>query len=205
MGGDQWLCAEFFTWSSALLLRILFKKPAISSFVVVTRALFLHSISLVLAAVAYRISPLHPLYRFSGPFRNRITSLELARIVASGRRYRILAEMHHKYGIFVRVGTYLIAYQCWIPEHLRDIGPNTLSVNDNTAVSPIYSSTSAWDRSPAYSLGKTEGTSLFLLQDRELHNFRRRHYWAPFFTAEKYVPVNLLDTQAEIGRFVYFY
>jgi len=123
-----------------------------------------HVVFLTLSAVLYRLSPFHPLAKFPGPILGRITSLYLVYIVATGKRHLKFIELHKKYGTFVRTG------------------PNTISINLNEAVGTIYSSASAWNKSPAYSLGLLPGRGLFFIQDRETHNQRKRHYWTPALT-----------------------
>ncbi|OCH88354.1 cytochrome P450 [Obba rivulosa] len=118
--------------------------------------------TVALATVLYRISPLHPLARFPGPFMWKVTSLKLAQMVWSGKRHIVIIDMHKKYGTVVRTG------------------PNTLSFNSHAAVSPIYSSAVAFNKSNAYIPGKMHGTGLFFIQDRDEHSVRRRH-WAPAF------------------------
>lgn len=59
-------------------------------------------------------------------------------------------------------------------------GPNTLSFNSHAAVSPIYSSAQALNKSNAYIPGHMHGSGLFFIQDRDEHSVRRRH-WAPAF------------------------
>ena len=67
--------------------------------------LSVHLICVVAIIVLYRVSPLHPLYSFPGPLLNKITSLAHLQMVASGKRHFIIAELHEKYGTFVRIGT----------------------------------------------------------------------------------------------------
>lgn len=57
-----------------------------------------------LETVAYRLSPLHPLATFPGPLVNKITSIRMAVAAASGKRHVYVADLHKKYGVFVRVG-----------------------------------------------------------------------------------------------------
>lgn len=104
---------------------------------------------------------------------NKITSLALARVVWSGKRYLVVKDIHAKYGRFVRTG------------------PNTLSINSATAVSALYGSSNAFNKSDAYTPGNMHGVSLFFIRDRETHTIRRKR-WAPAFTpsaVESYAPV----------------
>lgn len=94
---------------------------------------------------------------------NKVTSLKLAALVYSGKRYLVIKDLHRKYGKFVRTG------------------PNTLSINSIKAVAPLYSSSTSFNKSKAYIPGGVQGHGLFFIQDREEHNVRKKH-WAPAFT-----------------------
>ncbi|ETW79556.1 cytochrome P450 monooxygenase 23 [Heterobasidion irregulare TC 32-1] len=127
------------------------------------KTIFLHDSATTLTTIAYRVSPIHPLYRFPGPLIHKITSLQTAYIVYSGRRHLIVAGLHARYGKYVR------------------IGPNTLSINSHVAVSPIYASTVPMDKSRAYQFGDAKGKGLFFMRKVEEHNGRRRQ-WAGAFS-----------------------
>ncbi|KAH8093149.1 cytochrome P450 [Cristinia sonorae] len=120
-------------------------------------------LSLALATVAWRVSPFHPLAKFPGPLLNKMTSLKLAHMVWSGKRHLVIYGLHQKYGKVVRTG------------------PNTISFNSYAAITPIYGSSNAFSKSPAYKPGKIHGAGLFFIQPRDEHNVRRKH-WAPAFT-----------------------
>ncbi|KAH7913697.1 cytochrome P450 [Hygrophoropsis aurantiaca] len=124
-----------------------------------------HLLTIAFATVAYRLSPLHPLYCFPGPIIHRITSLALLYVVYTGKRHLIIDGLHKKYGKFVRTG------------------PNTLSINSHNAVSPIYASSQAWDKSDAYNPARTQGQGLFFIRDKIQHDARRR-FWAKAFTPQ---------------------
>lgn len=62
--------------------------------------------TMIVIAVTYRLSPLHPLWRFPGPFLNQITSLKAMHMVSTGHRYTIIKGLHEKYGKFVRTGVF---------------------------------------------------------------------------------------------------
>lgn len=94
---------------------------------------------------------------------NKVTSLTLAHMVWSGKRYLVIKGFHEKYGKFVRTG------------------PNTLSINSAKAVTALYSSSNAFNKSKAYIPGKVHGEGLFFIQDRDVHSVRRK-IWAPGFT-----------------------
>lgn len=150
----------------------------------------IHLLTIGVLTMVYRISPFHPLYRIPGPLLHRITSLNMVLMVSSGHRYNRMRALHQNYGKFVRTGKFhglranesdLIVYS----------GPNTVSIYSSQPISMIYSTASAWNKSTAYNLSGP-GYGLFFIQDRETHNVRRRHFWAPAFTAEayKYFPLH---------------
>ncbi|KDR69574.1 hypothetical protein GALMADRAFT_145320 [Galerina marginata CBS 339.88] len=137
-------------------------------------AVVYHISTIVLTTVSYRLSPFHPLWSFPGPLINKATSFVIMYIVWSGKRHLYIDALHKKYGKFVRTG------------------PNTLTIDSHEAISPIYASAGALDKSDAYKIpGKEEGSGLFFIQSKEEHNVRRR-LWAPAFTPqslERYKPV----------------
>ncbi|KAI0319094.1 cytochrome P450 [Amylostereum chailletii] len=121
--------------------------------------------ALALVTIAYRLSPFHPLAKFPGPLINKITSLRIAYIVYTGHRHTYIADLHQKYGKFVRTGT------------------KTLSINSHAAVAPIYANANAFDKSDTYELpGRSTGNSIFFMTGRVDHGIRRKH-WAGGFTS----------------------
>jgi hypothetical protein len=165
MRGDIWLVLEILGGIGLFLTeRHTYGCSTLSALSSVARIISCHITALITSAVLYRLSPWHPLAKFPGPLINRITSLGLVQIVASGKRYDIINGLHKQYGVAVRTG------------------PNTISLNSHDAILPIYASASAWDKSDAYQLGLIPGTGLFFIRDRKSHDYRRRHYWTPSLT-----------------------
>ncbi|KAK0462517.1 cytochrome P450 [Desarmillaria tabescens] len=121
--------------------------------------------TMIVLAVAYRLSPLHPLWRFPGPFLNKITSFKAMHMVSTGHRYLIIKDLHKKYGKFVRTG------------------PNTLSIASVEAVHPIYTTAQSMDKSMAYRPGRAPVGGLFFTPERDLHNIRRKA-WAGAFSSK---------------------
>ncbi|KAJ6497914.1 cytochrome P450 [Mycena vulgaris] len=121
------------------------------------------SLTPLAVAVAYRLSPLHPLAEFPGPLINRITSFRLAYIVYTGKRHLEIAKLHDQYGVFVRTG------------------PNTLSINSHEAFKPIYSGSNAMEKSSSYRMGRLHDGGLFFIRRKNVHDERRR-IWAPAFS-----------------------
>jgi len=161
MRGDAWLALEILGAIGLFLTeRHTYRSSMLSALSSMAKTVSYHIAGLVVSAVLYRLSPLHPLAKFPGPLINRITSLRLVQIVATGKRYEIINDLHKQYGVAVRTG------------------PNTISLNSHDAILPIYASASAWDKSDAYQLGLVPGTGLFFIRDRKTHDHRRKHYWS---------------------------
>ena len=59
---------------------------------------------LSVSILAYRLSPLHPLYAFPGPRLARVSKLYGVWASATGKQHRILKRLHDKYGPVVRTG-----------------------------------------------------------------------------------------------------
>ncbi|KAI0356915.1 cytochrome P450 [Trametes cingulata] len=105
--------------------------------------------------IAYRLSPLHPLYKFPGPLLNHVTELPLAYTAARLRRHVYLCELHEKYGPIVR------------------IAPHAISINTKAAAYTIYKSAQCFNKTDAYDL-HLKGEGLFFVKDRDRHAIRRR-------------------------------
>ncbi|KAJ7814739.1 cytochrome P450 [Mycena olivaceomarginata] len=110
--------------------------------------------------VAYRLSPFHPLAKIPGPLLPKATSLWFAYVVYTGKRHVKLAQLHDKYGVFVRTG------------------PNTLSINSHKAVQTIYTT---MDKSNAYRPGRFFDGGLFFIRDKHIHA-QQRKIWANAFS-----------------------
>ena len=59
---------------------------------------------LLLSIITYRVSPLHPLYRYPGPVLAKLSSFYGAYIAATGKQHVHFKVMHEKYGPIVRLG-----------------------------------------------------------------------------------------------------
>ncbi|KAF8529305.1 cytochrome P450 [Hysterangium stoloniferum] len=114
--------------------------------------------------VLYRLSPIHPLAKYPGPFWWRLTSLRLSYISYHGRRHHILDRLHKMYGPFVR------------------IGPNVLSV-DSPSGHLIYGAGHSMEKSDAYAVpGHLNAVALFFKpKSKEIHSNRKR-MWATAFS-----------------------
>jgi hypothetical protein len=65
---------------------------------------FLASISL------YRLSPLHPLAKYPGPIRCKLTKFWMAWISFRGRAHIYYKKLHDNYGPIVRIGESLFDF-----------------------------------------------------------------------------------------------
>ena len=80
------------------------QDPSASLFGTTASLLKLHLATLSLSVATYRISPLHPLARYPGPYHRRISHLVSAFISIPGNRSRHFAALHKTYGDVVRSG-----------------------------------------------------------------------------------------------------
>ncbi|KAJ6512373.1 cytochrome P450, partial [Mycena vulgaris] len=115
--------------------------------------------------VLYRLSPLHPLYRFPGPILHKISELPMIYYAVRGTRHTEIKRLHDQYGRVVQTG------------------PNTLSFSDPSAISEIYGSSSALDKTTAYDLHSMGGDGLFFIKDQPTHS-RRRKIWNRAFSKD---------------------
>ncbi|KIK60067.1 hypothetical protein GYMLUDRAFT_618578 [Collybiopsis luxurians FD-317 M1] len=127
-----------------------------STAVTVSLDILFHLSTIVLLTVLYRVSPFHPLWKFPGPFINKVTHLKLFQVVCSGKRHDYINRMHEQYGVFVRTG------------------PNTLSINTHSAIKPLYAASNAMEKSLAYRIGRQHSDGLFFQTGLQEHNERRR-------------------------------
>ncbi len=67
------------------------------------------------------------------------------------------------------------------PELFLVSAPDTLSINSDAAIAPIYGSSQAFSKSSAYDPAGLKGDGLFFIRPRDVHNVRRKR-WAQAFT-----------------------
>lgn len=107
MRGDTWLATELAIGIiSFLCCAFALDQTFLASLALAPRLVQWHLIGLVVTALAYRLSPLHPLYKYPGPRVAKCTSLYMTHVVWSGNRYKVYLELHRRYGDFVRIGEY---------------------------------------------------------------------------------------------------
>ncbi|KAI0706673.1 high nitrogen upregulated cytochrome P450 monooxygenase 2 [Earliella scabrosa] len=122
--------------------------------------LFAHAGTVLMSAMAYRLSPLHPLAHYPGPVQYRISKLVFGLEATRGYSHYRLKDLHARYGDVVR------------------IGPNELSINDVDAIGPVLGSTGL-PKSTAYmggtlGRGRDDIDGLLIGVDEHL---RRRRAW----------------------------
>lgn len=61
-------------------------------------------IVLASSIVAYRLSPMHPLYQYPGPIVAKISKFWMVRIAATGKMNEYVKNLHDRYGPYVRIG-----------------------------------------------------------------------------------------------------
>ncbi|KAK0469497.1 cytochrome P450 [Desarmillaria tabescens] len=166
--GDTAVVVCALAWASVFGTGIFKGLSASQSLGIATSGLASFLGTMIVIAVAYRLSPLHPLWRFPGPFLNKITSLKAMHMVSTGHRYTLIKGLHEMYGKFVRTG------------------PNTLSIASVEAVHPIYTTAQSMDKSMAYRPGRAPVGGLFFTPERDIHNIRRKA-WAGAFSAKSLV------------------
>lgn len=188
----------------AMLLyrRGVFLETYPKSLITSTVFLALHLFFLIFATISYRLSSLHPLYKYPGPMLAKCTSLYLTYTVWIGKRHLIFHELHKRHGPFVRIGNIFSSAVPLVPWLMCLIitGPNTISINLHEAILPVYGTASAWNKTDAYHLGGLAGAGLFFIQDRDEHNARRK-YWAPAFTNEAWV-IALCDYNSYLSALI---
>ncbi|KAJ7261067.1 cytochrome P450 [Mycena rebaudengoi] len=111
----------------------------------------------------YRLSPLHPLYRFPGPILHKVSELPMFYYAAQGIRHTVVKGLHDQYGPIVQTG------------------PNTVSFSSVPAISQIYGSSNALDKTTAYDMHPIPGEGLFFIKDKATHT-RRRKIWNRAFS-----------------------
>ncbi|KAH9918659.1 cytochrome P450 [Fomitopsis serialis] len=131
----------------------------------------------------YRVSPLHTLYKYPGPFISRFSNFHLVLVAARGRQHHYFKKMHEKYGPIVR------------------LGPNVLSIVDVELLPSILGADgmpkgSMWDgRRISGNHGQTAARiakgDLVGARDKQIHADARR-VWNRGFTSasiRKYEPI----------------
>ncbi|KAJ7863748.1 cytochrome P450 [Mycena olivaceomarginata] len=115
--------------------------------------------------ILYRLSPFHPLYNFPGPILLRVSEIPMLYYALKGTRHVAVKRLHDQYGRVVQTG------------------PNTLSFLSLSAITRIYGSSNALDKTTAYDVHSMNGEGLFFIKDKATHA-RRRRIWNRAFSEE---------------------
>lgn len=134
-------------------LSVPFMASHVSSLSTATAASFsLFYTTLLSSIFLYRISPLHPLAKHSGPFLAKVSKLWNVWVMVTEKNHLRYKALHAQYGPYVRIGMCILSIQyrfyksesalaikCIhvIINTLHHIGPNELSVTDVAAISSI--------------------------------------------------------------------
>jgi hypothetical protein len=102
--GDIWVLAHLFECILVAAWGATASGHVLSSLVNASGYLSLQVVVFCAIHVAYRLSPLHPLYAFPGPFFSKISNLPSLLRVARGKRFQEMVDLHQQYGTFVRTG-----------------------------------------------------------------------------------------------------
>ncbi|KAF8989678.1 high nitrogen upregulated cytochrome P450 monooxygenase 2 [Cyathus striatus] len=154
--------------------------------------------TLVSSTLAYRLSPLHPLYKYPGPILAKCTKFWGIYQTYTGKAHVTTLGLHRKYGSVVRTG------------------PNELSITEVDAVQPVLGLDGLrkgpiWDGRRA--LGKNQYASVIGIRSIAEH-LQRRKYWnkgLSISSVREYQPilkkrvnqlVDLLKSKAFEKRFV---
>ncbi|KAJ7306785.1 cytochrome P450 [Mycena albidolilacea] len=117
------------------------------------------------ALILYRLSPFHPLYNFPGPILLRVSEIPMLYYALKGTRHVFVKRLHDQYGRVVQTG------------------PNTLSFLSLSAITRIYGSSNALDKTTAYDVHSMNEEGLFFIKDKATHA-RRRRIWNRAFSEE---------------------
>ncbi|KAL5489838.1 hypothetical protein ACEPAI_4670 [Sanghuangporus weigelae] len=122
--------------------------------------------TLASSIILYRLSPIHPLAKYPGPWYLKISKLFAMLHASSGKQYVFFRKLHDKYGSFVRVG------------------PNEVSVADVEAIRPILG-LDGMRRGPLWIAHNKPGMtpSIAALRSVGLHDERRKLWNRGFTTA----------------------
>ncbi|KAI5124823.1 hypothetical protein M0805_005453 [Coniferiporia weirii] len=136
-----------------------------SLFLAVLASFALFYASLLSSIVVYRVSFLHPLHAYPGPFLAKISKFYSVWMMAKGKNHIYHKELHDRYGPYVRVG------------------PNELSVVDADHLSAVLGA-EGLPKGPMWDARRNPyGTrSLIATRDVQEHSRRRRTWNRAFST-----------------------
>ncbi|KAK1760308.1 Isotrichodermin C-15 hydroxylase [Echria macrotheca] len=143
----------------------------------------------VICVAVYRVF-LHPLAKYPGPLLAKLTDAYMLYHAWKGDRHLEFWRMHEKYGKFVR------------------FGPNSLSVNSNTALKEIYGFKANVRKSEFYDAFVHPAPNTHNTRDKEMHARKRRVLSHAFSDGaikevERYILANIrtfCDAIGDLGR-----
>ncbi|KLO11363.1 high nitrogen upregulated cytochrome P450 monooxygenase 2 [Schizopora paradoxa] len=129
---------------------------------------------LISSIIAYRLSPMHPLYRYPGPLAAKVSKFWMVRVLRTGKMNEYVKSLHDRYGRYVR------------------IGPNEISCIDTDALPDMFGP-SGMPKGPVWD-GRSDPektTPLIGLHDLHEHARQRKVWNRAFSTAsiKDYEPV----------------
>lgn len=150
------------------------------------------AISFVLRWLIYQLY-LHPLAKYPGPFLGRITPLYDLYHAYVGDKHLLLYHLHQKYGPVVR------------------FTPNTISINDPTAIKAIYGHNANVQKSEFYKCFRATSAAIStLLATEKAHHARKRRVMGQAFSdqalkgLEQYVLAHVQSlvskVRSQVGR-----
>lgn len=84
-----------------------FLVPHFGVFLGVPLALLTFYTTFLTSIALYRVSFLHPLSRYPGPFLCKLSKAYLGWISLHGKQHLYIQSLHHKYGDVVRIGKFV--------------------------------------------------------------------------------------------------
>jgi len=63
-----------------------------------------HYVLILVYATIYRLSPFHPLAKYPGPIKNKLSKLTMSYISSTGKQHTYYRSLHKRYGDIVRIG-----------------------------------------------------------------------------------------------------
>lgn len=154
--------------------------------------LFAAALSSVLGWLIYQLH-LHPLGKYPGPFLGRVSPLYDLFHAYVGDKHLLLYHLHQKYGPVVR------------------FTPNTISINDPTAIKAIYGHNANAQKSEFYKCFRAAPTAIStLLATEKAHHARKRRVMGQAFSdqalkgLEQYVLAHVQSlvskVRSQVGR-----
>ncbi|KLO09308.1 high nitrogen upregulated cytochrome P450 monooxygenase 2 [Schizopora paradoxa] len=119
---------------------------------------------LVTSIIAYRLSPMHPLYQYPGPLVTKVSKLWMMYVTSTGKMNEYVKSLHDQYGPYVR------------------LGPNEISCIDTSVFQDIFGP-SGMPKGPVWDARRNPDIAPSLISLRDLHEHaRQRKAWNRAFS-----------------------